>query len=117
MEPSREGGRLRGMRTRTLGGVTPGLLAALVLPAMLVTGCGSHSRELDTHAIEVSMTQQAAKQYAAMVRVTCPSEVPIHAGDTFVCAAAIRDTEVVWTINVRVLDSAGHVQWALPAHG
>ena len=63
------------------------------------------------------MTQRAAEQYGATVRVTCPSEVPIHAGDTFVCAAAIRGTKVVWKINVRVLDSAGHVQWALPTHG
>ena len=103
------------MTAHRLHGATPRLLVALVLPATLLTGCASNTKELDTHAIETQIIQGVATAYSVTIQVTCPTHVPIHPGDTFACT--VHGMGTVREIDVRIKDSAGHVQWALPGHG
>jgi ABC-type uncharacterized transport system auxiliary subunit len=103
------------MRARTLHGMAARRVTALLVLATILAGCGSHTKELDTHAVEVSVTQGVARAYGGTpIRVTCPTHVPIHVGNSFVCAIGGMGT--VKQITVQIKDSAGHVMWGLPPH-
>lgn len=103
------------MCARTLHGMVTGRATGLLVLATILAGCGSHTKELNTHAVEVSITQGVVRSYGGTpIRVTCPTHVPIHAGNSFLCAIGGMGT--VKQITVRIKNSAGHVTWGLPPH-
>jgi hypothetical protein len=82
--------------------------AVVLLPFMLVA-C---KQQLDRDLLVGSIKDGTAAKNLKLATLTCPSDRPVKAGDTFTCTGTTTDNQPV-TINVTQKDDAGNVQWEL----
>jgi hypothetical protein len=84
------------------------LVAAL---ALALSACGE--QKLDTAKAEKAIAQGISQQTGAQgVRVDCPSEVKIQAGNTFYCQAKASDGRQA-PVRVTQKDDKGNINWKL----
>jgi len=85
-------------------------LEVLVL-ALLLTACGSHTATIDQHWIEGGIKVWAEKQYPhTQAKVQCPADVPIKAGSTFHCIVTDQHRNSV-RVTVTIENDKGYVTW------
>jgi len=84
-------------------------VAAAVLLASCLSGCGSSSLKLKTGAIEHAIAHSIRVEHGLRATVRCPSAVPRKVGSVFTCTASLE----VGTYPVLVTETngRGHVRY------
>jgi|tagenome__1003787_1003787.scaffolds.fasta_scaffold14769997_1 hypothetical protein len=84
-------------------------IAPVAMAAALFVGCNT-SLTLDNDTLQQKIEQGLLEQAQVTASVTCPSDRPIKAGDTFQCQA-VTDDGTTLTIQVIQKDDSGNVNW------
>jgi hypothetical protein len=87
---------------------------AAMIPIVALSGCGDHTRLLDTHSVQTEITRSLVKSNPG-VKVTCPDRVPIHSGGRFDCS--VRGMGDIRVVDVKMLDASGRTHWWVITHG
>jgi hypothetical protein len=82
--------------------------AVVLLPFALVA-C---KQQLDHERLVASIKDGTATKNLKLAALTCPSDRPVKAGDTFTCTGTTADNQPV-SFDVTQKDDAGNVQWEL----
>lgn len=78
---------------------------------MLVIAAASCTKKLDTDGLETTLRSALEQQLNTTgVTVTCPTDVTVKQGATFVCRAT-DPTGATSTIKVTQVDDKGNVKW------
>ena len=80
---------------------------AAVAAAALLAGCGG--KVIDDQKVEGELKQQLTGPLARIASVDCPSDVEVHAGDTFDCTVETTGGKTK-TIGLKIVDDEGTVR-------
>jgi hypothetical protein len=82
-----------------------------VAAVVLVIAAASCTKKLDTSGLETTLKGQLEQQLNTTgVTVTCPTDVTVKQGATFICSA-MDSTGAKSTIKVTQVDDKGNVKW------
>jgi hypothetical protein len=84
-------------------------LAASVLVAAPISGCGSSTPTLNTIPVERAVAASILAQHHLYVTVGCPSKVPRKAGFVFTCTASLNVG--TYPVLVTQTNGSGHVSY------
>ncbi len=85
-------------------------LAAAVLVAAFVAGCGSSTQDLDSAKLESSIAGSILTEHGLHTTVQCPSHVPQQSGRRFTCVARLEAG--TYPVTVTEIGKDGHVRYA-----
>ena len=78
---------------------------------VLIMAAASCTKKLDTSGLETKLRGELEQQLNTTgVTVTCPTDVTVKQGATFICSAS-DSTGAKSTITVTQLDDKGNVKW------
>jgi hypothetical protein len=105
MRSGRRGDR-RGLRQRARFASS----LAVVLPVLVLIGCGSEMSTLNTVRVERSIAATILAQHHIEIPVSCPANIPLEVGRGFECRAKLE----VGTYPIRAIEvnGAGRVRYA-----
>jgi Domain of unknown function (DUF4333) len=85
-------------------------LAAAVLVAPTLLGCGSSGPTLNNAAVERAIAKSILTQRDLHATVACPSDVPLRAGQVFKCRAMLEVG--TYPISVTETNGSGHIRFS-----
>lgn len=89
-----------------------GTVAATLLCASLVAGCGSTTRVVDETGLERAIAADLERQTAERPRVDCPGGEEVRAGAALRCTLALADGSAS-AVRVTLLDDDGAFRFEL----
>ena len=95
------------------GGTLPRATLALALLVSFATG-GCVHQTLDTDQLERRLSRSVSERLGVEgVEATCPDDVRIQEGGTFVCVARAQGESVGLRIEVTQVDDDGRITWEI----
>ena len=89
-------------------------IAAVCLSVGLLAGC---SKSLDSTQVSDAIDSALTEQFEGDFTVTCPSDIPAEAGNTFMCDVSNATDGSTAQVQVTQNDAEGNVTWEVVSTG